>query len=113
MVDVLAEISARVDTDTLVNPLHPLVHVGRLDLESEGLIFSLTNDGSFSRAYTSPAVGLQKTNRVLVKSKGRRKWPTLQEEKNGQEGSHQELLSRIFMDELQKPAVRDYRSSAF
>jgi 16S rRNA U516 pseudouridylate synthase RsuA-like enzyme len=97
--NVLADISARVDTDTLVNPLRPLVHVGRLDLESEGLIL-LTNDGSFSRACTSPAVGLQKTYRVLVKSKGRRKWPTLQGE-NGQEGSHQDSLSRIFMDELQ------------
>jgi hypothetical protein len=34
-------------------------------------------------------------------------------EKRNQEGFHQELLSRIFMDESQKTAVGDYRSSAF
>jgi hypothetical protein len=81
-------------------PTPPLVHVGRLDLESEGLIL-LTNKGSFSRACTPPAVGLHKMNRVLVKSQGKRKWPTLVQEENGQEGSYQELLSRILMDELQ------------
>jgi 16S rRNA U516 pseudouridylate synthase RsuA-like enzyme len=58
---------------TLIDPLRPLVHVGRLDLESEGFLL-LTNDGTFSRCCTSPAVGLKKIYRVFVKSKGRRRW---------------------------------------
>jgi 16S rRNA U516 pseudouridylate synthase RsuA-like enzyme len=53
--------------------MRPLVHVGRLDLESEGLLL-LTNDGTFSRLCTSPAVGLKKIYRVFCKSKGRRPW---------------------------------------
>ncbi|CAD7923346.1 unnamed protein product [Amoebophrya sp. A120] len=41
--------------------------VGRLDLDSEGLIF-LTDDGRFSHKVTSPDVGHTKVYRVLAKS---------------------------------------------
>jgi 16S rRNA U516 pseudouridylate synthase RsuA-like enzyme len=72
--DVLDEIQKANHQPVIIDPLlRPLVHVGRLDLESEGLLL-LTNDGTFSRLCTSPAVGLKKIYRVFVKSKGRRRW---------------------------------------
>jgi 23S rRNA pseudouridine2605 synthase len=45
-----------------------LVSVGRLDNESEGLIF-LTNDGDFALRLTHPRYGVHKTYRVTVESK--------------------------------------------
>jgi len=39
--------------------------VGRLDYQSEGLIF-LTNDGEFSLRLTHPRYGVEKTYRVLI-----------------------------------------------
>ena len=42
-----------------------ILPVGRLDVESEGLIV-LTNDGSLNRILTSPEFGVQKTYRVLA-----------------------------------------------
>lgn len=43
-----------------------LYPVGRLDKESEGLLF-LTNDGEFTNALTHPSHGIRKTYRVTVK----------------------------------------------
>ncbi|MBE6818276.1 MAG: rRNA pseudouridine synthase [Ruminococcaceae bacterium] len=43
-----------------------LYPVGRLDRESEGLLF-LTNDGEFTNALTHPSHGVRKTYRVTVK----------------------------------------------
>ena len=43
-----------------------LYPVGRLDKESEGLLF-LTNDGEFTNALTHPSHGVRKTYRVTVK----------------------------------------------
>ena len=48
-----------------VPPRPRAVPVGRLDLESEGLLL-LTNDGSFARMVTSPEFGVRKSYRVLV-----------------------------------------------
>ena len=43
-----------------------LYPVGRLDKESEGLLF-MTNDGEFTNALTHPSHGVRKTYRVTVK----------------------------------------------
>ena len=43
-----------------------LYPVGRLDKESEGLLF-LTNDGEFTNALTHPSLGVRKTYKVTVK----------------------------------------------
>lgn len=51
-----------------ISSIRPLNHVGRLDLESEGLLL-LTNDGTFQFGCTSPEVGLPKTYRVLVRTR--------------------------------------------
>ena len=45
-----------------------LVTVGRLDRESEGLIF-LTNDGEFTLKLTHPRYGVRKQYRVIVKGR--------------------------------------------
>ncbi len=47
---------------------HHLVTVGRLDRESEGLIF-LTNDGDFSLRLTHPRYGVRKVYRAVVDGK--------------------------------------------
>ncbi len=47
---------------------HHLVTVGRLDRESEGLIF-LTNDGEFSLRLTHPRYGVRKIYRATVEGK--------------------------------------------
>jgi len=49
--------------------MSPIQTVGRLDEQSEGLLF-LTNDGSFSRLLCDPDFGLQKTYRVVVRGSG-------------------------------------------
>ncbi len=49
--------------------ISPIQTVGRLDEQSEGLLF-LTNDGSFSRLLCDPDFGLQKTYRVVVRGSG-------------------------------------------
>lgn len=52
-------------------PRHPRVFtVGRLDKESEGLIF-LTNDGGFAQALSHPSMGVEKEYLVEVASDGR------------------------------------------
>lgn len=51
--------------ETLPRNLPRLISVGRLDLNTEGLLL-LTNDGELSRALELPATGLQRTYRVRV-----------------------------------------------
>lgn len=58
----------RVIADLLPPEWAHLFSVGRLDLESEGLIF-LTNDGEFSLRLTHPRYGVRKIYRVLVKGR--------------------------------------------
>jgi 16S rRNA U516 pseudouridylate synthase RsuA-like enzyme len=67
----LCQISDSSSTDIhhpRISSIRPLNHVGRLDLESEGLLL-LTNDGTFQFGCTSPEVGLPKTYRVLVRTR--------------------------------------------
>jgi 23S rRNA pseudouridine2605 synthase len=52
-----------------------LQSVGRLDFNSEGLIF-LTNDGDFSLRLTHPRYGVRKRYRVVVEGKVDRRWLT-------------------------------------
>jgi 23S rRNA pseudouridine2605 synthase len=51
--------------DTLPKTLPRLISVGRLDLNTEGLLL-LTNDGGLSRALELPSSGLMRTYRVRV-----------------------------------------------
>ncbi|HAJ90375.1 MAG TPA: pseudouridine synthase [Rhodospirillaceae bacterium] len=51
--------------ETLPTNLPRLISVGRLDLNTEGLLL-LTNDGELSRALELPATGLKRTYRVRV-----------------------------------------------
>lgn len=51
--------------ETLPANLPRLISVGRLDLNTEGLLL-LTNDGELSRALELPATGLKRTYRVRV-----------------------------------------------
>lgn len=51
--------------ENLPSNLPRLISVGRLDLNTEGLLL-LTNDGELSRALELPATGLQRTYRVRV-----------------------------------------------
>lgn len=51
--------------EALPSNLPRLISVGRLDLNTEGLLL-LTNDGELSRALELPATGLQRTYRVRV-----------------------------------------------
>jgi pseudouridine synthase len=55
----------RILADLLPKEWHDLYPVGRLDFETEGLIF-LTNDGDFCLRLTHPRFGLPKTYRVTV-----------------------------------------------
>jgi 23S rRNA pseudouridine2605 synthase len=51
--------------ETLPSNLPRLISVGRLDLNTEGLLL-LTNDGELSRALELPSTGLKRTYRVRV-----------------------------------------------
>ena len=55
-------------SDLLPKEWSHLVHVGRLDRESEGLIF-LTNDGQFALRLTHPRYGVRKVYRVIAEGK--------------------------------------------
>ncbi|MGI8966512.1 MAG: pseudouridine synthase [Limisphaerales bacterium] len=55
-------------TELLPQEWSHLFSVGRLDLDSDGLIF-LTNDGEFSLRLTHPRYGVSKTYRVAVAGK--------------------------------------------
>jgi 23S rRNA pseudouridine2605 synthase len=54
--------------DLLPKEWHNLYPVGRLDLDSEGLIF-LTNDGQFCLELTHPRYGIRKTYMAVVEGK--------------------------------------------
>jgi len=58
----------RIISDLLPKEWNILHSVGRLDFESEGLIF-LTNDGDFSLRLTHPRYGVRKTYRVVIEGK--------------------------------------------
>jgi 23S rRNA pseudouridine2605 synthase len=54
--------------DLLPEKFQNLIYVGRLDYESEGLIF-LTNDGNWANQITHPKYKLPKTYEVVTKNK--------------------------------------------
>jgi 23S rRNA pseudouridine2605 synthase len=54
--------------DLLPREWSHLTHVGRLDRESEGLIF-LTNDGQFALRLTHPRYGIRKSYRVTAEGR--------------------------------------------
>ncbi len=64
----------------VVNTSERLYPVGRLDIDSEGLIL-LTNDGDITNKITHPRYGLEKTYKVQVS--GRPSWETLEKWRNG------------------------------
>ena len=62
------ELSRRTLFDLLPREWDHLVSVGRLDRESEGIIF-LTNDGEFALRLTHPRYGVRKIYRATVEGK--------------------------------------------
>ena len=62
------DLRRRTLTDLLPKEWGHLHHVGRLDLESEGLIF-VTNDGQFSLHLTHPRYGVRKVYRATVEGR--------------------------------------------
>lgn len=71
------------DRKTVVDIVHTnerLYPVGRLDIDSEGLVL-LTNDGELTNRITHPRYGLEKTYKVQVL--GKPSWITLEKWRNG------------------------------
>ena len=62
------DLKRRTLSDLLPQEWSHLHHVGRLDLESEGLIF-VTNDGQFSLQLTHPRYGVRKIYRATVEGR--------------------------------------------
>ena len=62
------DLKRRTLSDLLPKEWSHLHHVGRLDLESEGLIF-VTNDGQFSLHLTHPRYGVHKIYRATVEGR--------------------------------------------
>lgn len=64
----------------IVNTDERLYPVGRLDIDSEGLVL-LTNDGDLTHKITHPRYGLEKTYKVQVS--GKPSWETLEKWRSG------------------------------
>jgi len=125
-VGVVSSLAAQGDRQTVID-LAPaavrLYPVGRLDVDSEGLVL-LTNDGELTNRLTHPRFGVEKEYRVQVKGapeeerleawrrgiilEGRRTLPAkVARESYRRAGAHNATWLRVIMREGRKHEIRD------